>query len=285
MEKQLFKKVKKVPLNEILPGFTYPPGFDHAVVDENKNILNFCTKKYNLIPNEAIFSPVEFELEKAGFNYKRNIQIINNSKFYVDYILHENKCKSPTINDVFPKISVWNSYDGKIKFRKEYGYYKLLCLNGLTTSLVQFSGKSAKHYVDSKTGTTNFNDINKSIKSFAASVKTFINQSKSDMELFELMNHYNITKKDIKRILKNIKLSKKVSQIAIDRYNTEVNGGFIFLNETNEEVEHEGSPETLFTLYNALNYAMYNTNVKELPEKKLEKDIVLLRTVEAEVLS
>ena len=33
-EKELYKKVRKVELNKILPNFVGPPGFDHVVVDE-----------------------------------------------------------------------------------------------------------------------------------------------------------------------------------------------------------------------------------------------------------
>jgi len=41
-------------------------------------------------------------------------------------------------------------------------------------------------------------------------------------------------------------------------------------------VQHDGSPKTMFTAYNAFNYAIYQLNGKELPEKKLEKDRKLL---------
>ena len=41
-DKQLFKKVKKVHLSTLLPQHSFPTGITHAVVDEFKNVLNYC---------------------------------------------------------------------------------------------------------------------------------------------------------------------------------------------------------------------------------------------------
>ena len=104
-EKELYKKVRKVELNKILPSFVGPPGFDHVVVDENKNILNFCSSRYNLVTNESIFKPIELYLKDNDIKYNRSVRIINNAKFYVDYIIGDRK-DTGLVNGIFPKISL-----------------------------------------------------------------------------------------------------------------------------------------------------------------------------------
>ena len=81
LEKELYKDVEKVELSKILPNRNFPPGFDYGVVDERGNILNFCSKKYNLVHNKDVFLPVEREMENRGIAYEKKIRIIHDSKF------------------------------------------------------------------------------------------------------------------------------------------------------------------------------------------------------------
>lgn len=274
LNKELYKEVEKISLKEIFPDHNFPPGFDYAIIDEENNFLNFCSKKYNLVPNKLIFEPIEEEL-KMWFNFNKKIKIINGSKFYVDYILKE-KFKTPSINDVFPKISVFNSYDGTIKFKKEFGYHKLICSNSLTSPTCMMDKSVSKHYANASnefdTGSTY-----EFVGTFIEHTKTFLNKCEVDMKVFEIMNKTKSNVKELERISKIAKFSKIMLRMAKKRYEAEVSDGIVYVNENEERIIHDGSSETLFTVYNALNYAIYNTQPKELPEKKLEKDKRLLK--------
>jgi hypothetical protein len=267
-DKELFKKVKKVKLNAILPSFTAPVGFDHVVVDENKNILNFCSGRYSLVNNSTILKPVEEYLKSNGIEYIRKAKVINGSKFYVDYIIKSRK-DTKNVTGIFPKISIWNSYDGGSTMRHELGFYRLVCSNGLTRPEGEVKKKSFKHAVSSKTDKT---DTQEKIVKMLREIKIFIDSCANDVNKFEEMAQVKVTKAKIDTIATQLNLSKKIVDCAKERYDLETKEGLEYINEYGEIVKNNGCDKNLFTLYNAINYGIYNTNLKELPEKKIEKD-------------
>jgi len=76
LEKELYKEVTKVHLSEILPDHQYPPSFDHAIVDGNNKILNFCSSIYKVEHNRDVFQPIEEEITKMKLPFKKDIRII-----------------------------------------------------------------------------------------------------------------------------------------------------------------------------------------------------------------
>lgn len=270
-EKLLYAPIKKVLLADILPKHSFPPGNEYAIIAARKHILNFCSEVYSPTPNIEIFPQVEAGLKFAGLEFKKRITIIGNSKFYVDYIIME-RMKTLSVNDIFPKISIWNSYDGVVKFRKEFGFYKLLCSNGLSRPTEKISTVSFKH--------TKHNVVNISDE-IATITKNFLKDSKNDMRVFDKMNRQDADTKVIKTLSKKLALGPHVVEAAENRFKLETTGKIPYLNEHNETVTSTPLPKSMFTVYNALNWAISNCNPKELPEKKLEKDRQLLELVEA----
>lgn len=265
---ELYKEVRKVKLSTILPKFKFPPGFDHAIVDKENNILNFCSSRYNLVKNVIVFKPVEDYLKERKIDYIRKVKIINKSKFYVDYIIKQRK-ETDSVKGIFPKISIWNSYDGGSIMRYEFGFYRLVCSNGLTVPDGDVTQKSFKHSKIEKI-------VKGDVINTLMEIKNFIDNSSDVVENFEKLAKIKVTKKKISVIGERIGLSKKIIQCAEERYDLEANPGIEYLNEHGEVVKHNGSEKNLFLVYNALNYGIYNTNLKELPEKKLEKDKKLI---------
>lgn len=271
-EKDLYKPIEKIKLSELLPKHTFPPGNEYAIADKRGNILNFCSEIYFPKLNSEIFPQVEDGLRAAGLEFKKKIHIIGSSKFYVDYIIME-RMKTISVNDVFPKLSIWNSYDGVVKFRKEFGFYKLLCSNGLCRPTEKKSSVSFKHTKN------NGDEIKKTIEV----TKDFILDAKNDMQVFERMNRKVANDKAVEKIATGAGLSTHVTMAALGRFELETGGKIQFLNEHNEAVTSNGIPKTMFAVYNALNWAVYNCNPKELPEKKLEKDRQILELVEKQI--
>ena len=268
-EKELYKPIEKVQLSTLLSKHSFPSGNEYAIIDSDKNILNFCSEVYSPKLNYEIFPQVEQGLTAAGIEFRKKIKIIGNAKFYVDYIIME-RMKTISVNDVFPKLSIWNSYDGVIKFRKEFGFYKLICSNGLCRPTEKHSSVSFKH-------TKNNNiSIGNEIEKIA---KDFIVDSKNDMKIFDRMNHKPATDKTVLQLAEETGLSLHVKQAALDRFKLETSGKLQYLNEHNETVISNGVPKTMFAVYNALNWAINNCNPKELPEKKIEKDRQVLELV------
>jgi hypothetical protein len=276
-DKELYKKVRKVEMSKLLPKFVSPAGFDHAVIDENKNILNFCSSRYNLVTNESIFKPIESYMKNNDIKYSRSVRIINNSKFYVDYIIGDRK-DTGLVNGIFPKVSIWNSYDGGSTMRHEMGYHRLICSNGLTRPDGEIIKTTFKHAAPSKTEDLSLDNYDKVIH-LLQEVQEFISHSDEDMKFFDKMSQVKVTKAKIEAIGKKVKLSKKIIQASKERFDLEVGSELEYTNEYGETVKSKTCDRNLFTVYNALNYGIYNTNLKELPEKKVEKDKLLMRHV------
>jgi hypothetical protein len=264
-EKEFYKQVSKIALSDILPKMSFPPGFDYAIVSSNE-ILNFCSAKYELVENYKIYIPLEFELKKANLPYRKIAKIINGSRFYVDYIIG-NRLSGPTVNDIQAKISVWNSYDGSLRFRQEMGFYRVT------------SGSILSRPTESKVKTYKHSRMiqdNNVFTQIVLDIQDFIKQIPQDLEVFEKMNRRKAGLPTLIETGKRLKLSHLLIDAARERFIKETTGGESYINEFGELVKHPASPKTILTIYNALNWAIYNRNPKELPEKKLERDRKLL---------
>ena len=145
-DKQLFKEVKKVKATDIMKGFSFPTGIDHLVVDEHKNILNYCTEGYSLVENKKIFLPIEEKLRSGKVDFIRQVRTVTDSQFYVTYLLKSKNTKK--LGELYPRLTIVNSYDGKVKFRHEFGWFRLVCTNGLTRPHGETNIQVSKHSAD-----------------------------------------------------------------------------------------------------------------------------------------
>jgi len=277
--KKLFAPVSKVELSSILPGKKFPRANDHAILDEHGNILSFCSSTYNLRENQTLYKPLETLMKEQKIPFDRKISIVDGTKFYVDYIIRD-RVKSLTVNDILPKFSIWNSYDGTLKTTLKFGFYRVVCSNGLTRPVGNTVNIARKH----RKAATAEDGMDLSIASnsqIVESVKLFLSEVKQDMEVYEQMNQVKSDLNKILSVAEKMKFSKNLLDTAVERFNmeTSTSRNLTYINENGEMVTHEGSPATLYTVYNALNYAIYNCNQKELPEAKLKRDQLVLAEV------
>jgi hypothetical protein len=277
--KKLFAPVSKVELSSILPGKKFPRANDHAILDEHGNILSFCSSTYNLRENQTLYKPLETLMKEQKIPFDRKISIVDGTKFYVDYIIRD-RVKSLTVNDILPKFSIWNSYDGTLKTTLKFGFYRVVCSNGLTRPVGNTVNIARKH----RKAATAEDGMDLSIASnsqIVESVKLFLSEVKQDMEVYEQMNQVKSDLNKILSVAEKMKFSKNLLDTAVERFNmeTSTSRNLTYINENGELVTHEGSPATLYTVYNALNYAIYNCNQKELPEAKLKRDQLVLAEV------
>lgn len=276
---RLFAPVSKVELSSILPGKSFPRANDHAILDQNGNILSFCSSSYNLRENSTLYKPLEGLMKEQKIPFDRKIKVVDNTKFYVDYIIRD-RVKSLTVNDILPKFSIWNSYDGTLKTTIKFGFYRVVCSNGLTRPVGSTVNIASKHRkaVKAEDGMDLSLATNNNILD---SVKLFLTEVKQDMEVYEQLNQIKADVNNILKVSDKLKLSKSIVDSAVERFNkeTSTNRSLTYVNENGELVTHDGSPQTLYTVYNALNYAIYNCNPKELPEAKLKRDQLVLAEV------
>lgn len=273
-EKLLYRQVKKIPVVELLKESYRPPkGKTHAIVEQtSKDILSFCSEDYRLRKNSEIYKPFEKLLEKTGIPFIRQVKVVDGNKFYVDYIIKQ-KIESNKISDILPRLSIWNSYDGTVKTQIKFGYHKMLCGNELSRPAGCQIHLSSKHSADKE-------EFSKeTIAYFLDLFNEFLSETRSDIKMFEILHSERVKPIVIETIASYLKLSKEARDMAMSQLKKETAGGMIYINEKGKRVKHPGSPITLFMVYNALNYAIFHTNSKELPDFKAKKDTALIEIV------
>lgn len=128
-----------------------------AIVSNGK-LVQTCSPRYHILNNKDFFGRMEHQLIDEGIGYKMRSYNINDSKFYVDFILddeskkvhlHNNSIKGVDDN-VVPMIRLTNSYDGSMKTAGYLGYYRKVCNNGLHVSHMEidFSVKHTRNKIE-----------------------------------------------------------------------------------------------------------------------------------------
>ena len=141
----VFPKSEMVSL-ESLTNLPSRKGLENAVVSGGK-IVNIVSKSYGHLPNETFLSEVERKLIEADIKYDINSINRDDRSFAVDYILNDDRfiVKIKDGKDVLrPQLRFINSYDGSCKTTGSFGFYRLVCSNGLMVAKTQI-GFSVKH--------------------------------------------------------------------------------------------------------------------------------------------
>ena len=273
--KNLFKKIRKTHASELLSGYSFPRGKDHIIVDEFNNILNFCSQDYSLVENKRILNPIEKKLTQANVDFHRKVTM-NESEFHVSYLLKSAKQK--VLGDIFPVLKITNSYNGQIKFRHEFGYVRLVCLNGLTRPHGSTIIEVSKHSTE-----LNETSLVFLIRDIMDETNEFIKESKKDIETFEKLNSVKVTKELIAQVSKQLKFNDKIVSTATERFEYETSEkkeSFTYVDLNGNVQASPMADKSLFTLYNAINYAIYHNSPKEPVDIKQKKDSLLLEAVE-----
>lgn len=121
--------------------------------------LNYCSPRYELVPNASIFPKVENILRVHGIAFTAKYSHTNHASFYGSYEITDPRF-AYTMEGTNDKIRfIWNfqhSYNGLTKYKGVAGFYRLICSNGLTVPVKQMEeynlviqGKHTKSILDS----------------------------------------------------------------------------------------------------------------------------------------
>lgn len=129
--------VEKITLREATEGKLVGYGENEYVVrgfiDDEWRVLNCCSAIYNLKPNVEIFPAITRLLDQSNTKYRLRVMHDNYEKFYVDYVLTEEKYSVGFKDDVIqPRIKVYHSYNGKLENLISFGWFRAVCSNGLS---------------------------------------------------------------------------------------------------------------------------------------------------------
>jgi len=111
-----------------------------GLIDGEAFLLNQCSNRYALVKNRTIFPTIEKTLKDASIEFTVTYTHINHVRFYADYTITDKRYayKMEGTNDtIMPMLRVQHSYNGLTKYRIIFGYFRMVCTNGLTVPVEQ----------------------------------------------------------------------------------------------------------------------------------------------------
>lgn len=108
--------------------------FGYIGDEQKKTRLNSCSNRYELVENSKIFIPAREILLSKNIKFEETYMHLNNARFYAEYkIMDQPYLVGGNPDDkIFPMMKVQHSYNGLTKYLISFGYYRLVCTNGLT---------------------------------------------------------------------------------------------------------------------------------------------------------
>jgi len=100
--------------------------------------LNYCSPRYELVPNADIFPKIMAILMKHRIEYEVSYSHDDHARFYADFQINDPRYgydMKGTNDGIKPMLRVQHSYNGMTKYRIMFGYFRLVCTNGLVIAV------------------------------------------------------------------------------------------------------------------------------------------------------
>ena len=242
-----------------------------ATIKNEKHLLSVCSSRYNLVPNNQIYLPIETELKNRGVNYNSNYQVIDNSKFYGTYTLNDYSIEISQGDIVKPVIKVFHSYNGTLNYTLAFGYFRLICSNGLVVP-VKGQEKSNFHLKGKHTP-----KLNENLDFFFEKLDYFLTQKEL---VFNGYNKLLTTKIDnLDEVLIAQMESIKLSAINKRSENKTENFNFAYQQIIKEQNELN-TDLNLWLVYNGINATIFNDELNSKHnEFRLQEDMQLMENL------
>lgn len=243
---------------KLLTGMESRRGLENAIVSNGK-IVNVVSNSYGHIPNELFFKKAEQMLVDANLNYHRQTINRQDRTFSMDFIIEDKSQFKTKDNDpILPMLRFTNSYDGREKTSGHFGFYRLVCSNGLhiAQSEIGFSIKHSKnctHLIMPK--------LNGLFNKFLDNEFYTIVQKFQKMKQIKLID----TKTFVKEVLEKTKLFRYECSDTNSDPSKKAREVLKILN--NESILLNEAPN-LWLGYNAFNSILHNTLKKSFSKQK-----------------
>lgn len=247
-----------------------------GVIDGEEIDLNYCSPRYELVPNEMIFPKVEEILNDHKIPFTVNYSHTNNARFYGSYTIEDPRFSYKMLgtNDVIKFI--WNfqhSYNGLTKYKGIAGFYRLVCSNGLVVPIEELKEYNlvvqGKHTSSILHSLEQFSNILVKVVTDIEKVKTSI------VGKYEILGERWRTKPESR--IEEVLTACKIAVIDNSKFNT--------LNEIMNTISSEANNVGLgyngkindWLIYNGINRYIHNDNRNiAAPEKRRETDSTVL---------
>jgi hypothetical protein len=246
--------------------------------------LNQCSPRYELFPNKDLFPVIEDILNRNNIKYHAHYSHINYVRFYANYVIDDPRygyTMKGTFDKICPKLTVMHSYNGMTKYKIIFGYYRLVCTNGLTIPVQEMKRYNleivGKHTESIK---HSFITLNQMLEFFVAEAPLVINATTSKYEQLADRMVENVQDR-VKEVLEATKIrivefkGRNTIDDILNIINREANP---FVNENNSLINlgYNGKVND-WLVYNAINqYINDNKRTIAAPEIKMETDSKVL---------
>lgn len=236
--------------------------------------LNYCSPRYELIPNSDIFPNVENVLNTNEIDFKVTYQHINHVRFYADYEITDKRyayTMNNTSDDIVPMLRVQHSYNGLTKYRIVFGYFRLVCTNGMVIpvqEMDEFNLVIIGKHTDS---------IKKSFAKLDVLLNNFVDGAKEITsritEKYEILGGHWVA--NVQDRLTEVLEASKIAIIDTSKFNTLndiTNRIMVEANGEKEDLGYNGKVND-WLIYNGINqYLNDNDRNIAVPEKRMETD-------------
>ena len=247
-----------------------------GIVNDEEIDLNYCSPRYELVPNEMIFPKVEEIFNKKGIAFSAQYSHTDNARFYGNYTIEDQRFgyKMAGTNDVIK--FVWNfqhSYNGLTKYKGIAGFFRLICVNGLVVPVQEMKDFNlvleGKHTASILKSLDQFSQILVNVTNNLGVVKTAITQK------YESLGGRWVAKPQDR--VKEVLTATKIAMVDNAKFNT--------LNDITKRIMSEANQTGLgyngrvndWLIYNGINqYINDDDRNIAAPEKRRETDSKVL---------
>jgi len=263
MSVNIFQKVYKVPLEEIMPKFKTNPEKSYAVITdtlEGPKIVNFCSEDYTVIPNKEIFDPLNLALKKGYKGIEPSFTSYKDAVFSIAFNFTEKGQAMSKGDVIYPRMTIRNSYNGRIKYSIVWGIFRLICSNGMS---VPVKGTTSKTLVLMHTpGAGDGIALEKTLEN----LEVFIKEFKDLVEPYELLKESTVgdIQYRIEEVVEATGFPARQTDMAIE--------------QAKKEMAQLKQNANDWIVYNALNYQLnHNPEIAMLEHKKQALDNTVLQ--------
>jgi hypothetical protein len=238
-----------------------------GIIDGEEKDLNYCSPRYELIPNNDIFPDIRKILFNHGIEFTETYQHLNHGRFYAQYIIEDKRFayRIGGSNDIVkPQLRVQHSYNGLTKYMISFGYYRVVCSNGLVIPVEEM-----KRYNLSITG-KHTKVIKKSLERLNDTITYFAENAGEITK--KITAKYNIlantwVEKWEDRVIE-VLTGTKISIIQNKNFNV-----FDFVkSKIDKEIHLYNGKINDWLIYNAINQYIYSERNIKAPEIRAEMD-------------
>lgn len=243
-----------------------------GVIDGKEFDLNYCSNIYGLVPNEDIFPVIETILNNHNISFDVTYKHINHVRFYADYVITDKRYTyfmNGTNDGVQPMLRVQHSYNGLTKYHIVFGYFRLVCSNGLVIAVEEMKdynlsivGKHTTQILHS------FDVLNELLLNFSQNAQQV---TQAIVSKYELLGGRFVS--NVQDRIKEVLTVNKIAVVENSKFNT--------LNDIMGRISNEmAKPELAglngrindWMIYNGINQYLNSDRTIAAPEKRNEMD-------------